>query len=270
MSIIRARRAKGYVKGYETSYPSPPTDNFDHLQDAITNRATIKTKSVDLKSLGLKFADLGIPIHQSDVVPMLKPVFIDHGALPYHFGVYLHPTDYYWVKYEDDPKRAHRRVEGWIAMRIDEMADEAMARIDNMHRDPQEVHERKVDQRYKDIFARYPGDMPMETQLALLMEWWEERNFPEDRPWDDSAAAQTAVDVGLPMADLETVGTPQIIFGENYVYDYETGKTFDGETMRYPWEIAGFESEDEFLSFKQRWQIAYKNAVEREGITVLP
>lgn len=104
----------------------------EHYISADTGRATIPTKTVDLKLIEQWYKALSTPIYMSDVVPQGQVVIVDHGALPYHYGAYLHPTDYYWVKHKDNPELAHNLVMSWIDQRIEAMGKAAEARLDAM------------------------------------------------------------------------------------------------------------------------------------------
>jgi hypothetical protein len=137
MSILpKKRRAVGYVKGNALSFSNETRARFPFMErDPDTGRAHLKVLEETLEDLKHRCNVNGIPIHPSDRVQALHPVFIDYGILPYHYGVYVHPTDYYWLKHDDDPDLAHDMVMAWIDMRIESMGNAAIKRIDQMHRD---------------------------------------------------------------------------------------------------------------------------------------
>lgn len=128
-------RAKGYVRGLQNSgeYDIHPFD-MDESPDGVyveeIGRAALPTTAVALEDVQGLF-DAGVAVYPSDVAPLGKPFRIAHGVLGYTNGVYLHPTDYYWFRYE--PAKAHKMVEGWLDRRLTHMADEAIAKIDRMY-----------------------------------------------------------------------------------------------------------------------------------------
>ena len=132
MPIEPRNRAMGYIKGNQGYDLRLSVEPGEHYISAETGRATIPTKTVDLKEIQKWRALLHTPIYMSDVVPVGQVVIVDHGALPYHYGAYLHPTDYYWVKHKDNPELAHNLVMSWIDQRIDAMGKAAEARLDAM------------------------------------------------------------------------------------------------------------------------------------------
>ena len=132
MPIQPRNRAQGYIKGNQGYDLHLSVDPDEHFISAETGRPTIPTKTVDLKLIEQWYKALSTPIYMSDVVPQGQVVIIDHGALPYHHGAYLPPTDYYWVKHKDNPELAHKLVMSWIDQRIEKMAKEAESRLDAM------------------------------------------------------------------------------------------------------------------------------------------
>ena len=122
----------GYIKGNQGYDLRLSVEPGEHYISAETGRATIPTKTVDLKEIQKWRALLHTPIYMSDVVPVGQVVIVDHGALPYHNGGYLHPTDYYWVKHKDNPELAHNLVMSWMDQRLEQMVKAAEARLDAM------------------------------------------------------------------------------------------------------------------------------------------
>lgn len=122
----------GYIKGNQGYDLRLSVDPGEHFISSKTGRATIPTKTVDIKEIRKWRALLHTPIYMSDVIPVGQVVIVDHGALPYHHGAYLHPTDYYWVKHKDNPELAHNLVTSWMDQRLEKIVKEAEARLDAM------------------------------------------------------------------------------------------------------------------------------------------
>lgn len=127
MTIEQRPRAQGYIKGMgrrDELNLAPRPD--EHIVLRARGRVGVPMVAIDLD----RVKQLGHPVYPSDVVPQGHPVLVNHGILAYHYGVYMHPTDYYWYKYE--PDKAHRNVMSWIEQRIEKMGQEAEARLDEM------------------------------------------------------------------------------------------------------------------------------------------
>lgn len=132
MPIDPRPRAQGYIKGMQGVDLHLSVDPDEHYISTETGRPTIPTKTVDLEQLKKYIKTFARPIYMSDVVPVGQVVIVDHGALPYHHGAYLHPTDYYWVKHRDNPKLAHKLVMSWMDQRLEAMVRAAEAKLDAM------------------------------------------------------------------------------------------------------------------------------------------
>lgn len=151
--ITPKSRAQGYIKGNQGVDLRLSVEPDEHYISTTTGRATIPTKTVDLEELKKYRETFVRPIYMSDVVPQGQVVIIDHGALPYHHGAYLHPTDYYWVKHKNNPELAHKLVMSWIDQRIEAMAKAAEARLDAM------VEEMEFKTAQKAVYDRYKGQI---------------------------------------------------------------------------------------------------------------
>lgn len=131
-------RAKGYVRGLQNSgeYDIHPFD-MDESPDGVyieeLGRSALPTTAVALEDVQGMY-DEGVAVYPSDVAVLGQPFRIAHGVLGYTNGVYLHPTDYYWFRYE--PTKAHKMCEGWLDRRLTHMADEAIAKLDRMYAEP--------------------------------------------------------------------------------------------------------------------------------------
>lgn len=153
MPVESRNRAMGYIKGMQGYDLRLSVEPEEHYISADTGRATIPTKTVDLEVIKKWAEALSTPIYMSDVVPVGQVVIVDHGALPYHYGAYLHPTDYYWVKHKDNPELAHRLVESWMDQRLESMVRAAEARLDAM------VEEMEYKAAHKEAMDRYKGQL---------------------------------------------------------------------------------------------------------------
>lgn len=173
MPIEPRNRAMGYIKGNQGYDLRLSVEPDEHYISADTGRPTIPTKTVDLKEIQKWRSLLHTPIYMSDVVPQGQVVIVDHGALPYHHGAYLHPTDYYWVKHKDNPELAHRLVESWMDQRLETMAREAEARLDAMVEEMEYKATRKAAyDRYRDQL-KYYHDVA-ESDFGIVFQSWGE------------------------------------------------------------------------------------------------
>ena len=129
-------RAHGYIRGQRLGF-IPDDRSWEVEGKAVP----LKPVEFNVEEIRMKFKHMGIPTYSSDVVPIGKPVFVDHGALPYTYGIYAHPIDYAYIKYNDKPEVAHNVASLWIENRIEQMADEANARLDRMFNDFEREHD---------------------------------------------------------------------------------------------------------------------------------
>lgn len=160
MPINRRNRATGYIKGIQSREDLLQPLPEEHLISKETGRPTIPTTSVDIGAIKKWKKELSPPpIYMSDAVPQGQAIFVDHGALPYHHGVYLHPTDYYWVKHKDNPELAHNLVMSWIEQRIESMGRDAEARLDAM------VEEMEYKASFTETMVRYKENLKFYTDL---------------------------------------------------------------------------------------------------------
>lgn len=124
---------RGYIRGaeFKDDYDVRATkDGMDEIVRGEDGRTDIVATSVTVEEAKRLYDVEYVPVYSSDVAPLGKPFRISVGVLNYTKGIYMHPTDYYWFKFAEDPWRAHRLSEGWIYRRIDQMGDEAIAKLD--------------------------------------------------------------------------------------------------------------------------------------------
>lgn len=95
-------------------------------------------KPIILKDLGLTLQDLGFEVHIDVGGTVGKPIFWNNADGTNRMILFLHPIDFYWTEYGDvDPAMAHTLVMDWLDKRLDDMAEQAINRINTMYVDPE-------------------------------------------------------------------------------------------------------------------------------------
>lgn len=83
---------------------------------------------------GGHYAEAGFTVFESDLIGFGRPLIVEASTgLVERPEVWVHPLDRCWLAYPNDPYRADYYAQKWIQKRIDKLADEACARLDNMY-----------------------------------------------------------------------------------------------------------------------------------------